>query len=84
VNSYYATFPAGCYNIIVKHLKSFELDEFKIAEHDDSSVLFESSLPIEKLIELRYFTNVYFVVNDAKPLPKSLLKGKYFRLMLLK
>ena len=60
------------------------MDEFKIAARDDSSVLFESSLPIEKLIELRYFTNVYFVVDDAKPLPKSLLKGKYFRLMLLK
>ena len=84
MNSYYATFPAGCYDIIVKHLKSFKLDEFKIAARDDSSVLFESSLPIEKLIELRYFTNVYFVVDDAKPLPKSLLKGKYFRLMLLK
>lgn len=84
MNQYFATFPAGTFDIIVKHLKSFKKEELKIIEHDDSSVSFEASLSIEKLIEIRYFTNVYLKVNNLNPLIKTIIKGRYFRLMLLR
>lgn len=84
MNQYFATFPAGTFGIIARHLKSFKLDELKIIEHDDSSVVFAAALPIEKLIELRYFTNVYLVVDENPSLPSGAIKGKHFRLMRLK
>lgn len=83
MSQYFATFPAGTWDIIAKHLKSFRLDEIEIVEHDDSSVVFQSSLTTERLIELRYFTNIYLIVDNQK-LPDSVLKGKHFRLMMLK
>ena len=81
---YFSTFPAGCYEIISRNIKSFQLNDLKIVEHDDSSVIFESLLPIERLTELRYFTNVYIVLEGSAPTIKPVLRGKYFRLMLLK
>lgn len=81
---YLATFPAGCYGIIVKALKGFSVDELTIIGHDDSSVTFSSPFRIEKLIELRFFTNIYFIVESLATLPESVLKGEYFRLMSLK
>ncbi len=81
---YFATLPAGTYDIIAKQLKSFKLDELKIVEHDDSSVTFQSSLTMERLVELRYFTNVYLVADKNLEIPKSVFNGKYYRLMLLK
>ncbi len=84
MNSYFATFPAGTLELITKQLKGFKLDELKIIAHDDSSVTFQSSLPTERLIELRYFTNVYLVTDKPAEIPKSALKGRYYRLMLLK
>lgn len=80
---YFATFPAGCYEIIVKSLKSFTLEELTVLEHDESSVTFNSFLSHERLIELRFFTNIYLVVQDLTHLSKSDLKGRYFRLMML-
>lgn len=70
--TYFATFPAGTFEIIVKQLKTFKLDKLKIIEHDDSSVIFKASLPIERLIELRYFTNVYLVVENKQSVNKKL------------
>ena len=67
-----------------RDIKSFQLNELKIIEHDDSSVTFESLLSIEKLSELRYFTNVYLVLDDSDSTVKSVFRGSYFRLMLLK
>lgn len=84
MNSYFATFPAGTYNLIAKHLKGFKVDELKITENDNSSVVFTSSLPAHKLAGLRYFTNVYLVVDGLDKLPNTVVNGKYFRLMLLK
>lgn len=81
---YFATFPAGCYEIISRSLKRFALEELTIIEHDESSVTFHSSFSKEKLIELRFFTNVYMIIRDLEQLKKSDLKGDYFRLMLLK
>lgn len=83
-HQYFATFPAGCYSIIAKNLKSFSLDELTLIDHDDSSVTFTSPFKIEKLIELRFFTNIYLVVEDLALFPESYLKGDYFRLMQLK
>ncbi len=80
---YFATFPAGCYEIIAKNLKSFKLEELKIIEHDESSVTFNSSFSQERLIELRFFTNIYLVIQDLAQLNKSDLKGDYFRLIML-
>lgn len=81
---FFATFPAGCFDIIARQLKTFTLSELKIAAHDDSSVTFQSSLPTEQLIELRYFTNIYLVFDKPEKIPKSSLRGKYYRLMLLR
>lgn len=83
-SQYFATLPAGCYNIIVKSLKGFKLEEFKIIEHDESSVTFQSSFSHERLIELRFLTNIYLVVQDLMQIKKSYLKGNYFRLTSLK
>ncbi len=84
MSQYFATFPAGTYEIIAKHLKGFKLDELKLNEHDDSSVVFQSSLSVERLIELRYFTNIYLVIDKINGTSKKAFKGKYYRLMLLK
>lgn len=81
---YFATFPAGTFDIIRKHLKSFSLAELKIIEHDDSSVVFDSSMSVERLIEIRYFTNIYAVLDGRKSLPSMNRTGKFFRLMYLK
>lgn len=83
-NYYFATFPAGCYPIIVKHLKSFSIDEIRIDEQDESSVTFYSPLRVEKIIEFRYFTNVYLIVQHITELPDFMIRGEYFRLMSLK
>jgi len=84
MNSYFATFPAGTLELIAKQIKGFKLDELKIIEHDDSSVIFQSYLPTERLVELRYFTNVYQVIDKLVEVPKPTLKGRYYRLMLQK
>ena len=81
MQQYFATFPAGCYAIIIKQLKNFPISELEILEHDESSVTFRTSLSVEKLIEVRYFTNVYVTYTSTTPFPKELLKGRYFRLM---
>lgn len=79
---YIATFSAGTYPIIAKHLKSFKPADLKLIENDESSVVFESPLSAEKLIELRYFTNIFAVIDNQDI--TCLLKGKYFRLMYVK
>ena len=81
-SSYFATFPAGCYEIIARQLKGFSPAELKITGHDDSSVEFVASLNRERLIELRFFTNIY-VVADAD-LPRDMFRGRYFSLAMLK
>lgn len=84
MNQYFATFPPGTYELISKHLKAFAIAELKIIEHDDSSVVFQSSLGTDRLIEIRYFTNIYLEIDNNTAFIKSALKGKYFRLMMLK
>lgn len=81
LSSYYATFPAGAFELIAKQLKTFSIDDLKIISNDESSVLFTSKLQKERLIELRYFTNVYLVVDDIQKLPKMFINGNYYRLM---
>lgn len=83
VLTFFATFPAGTYDILVKSLKSFSVAELTILSHDDSSVTFQSTVSIEKLIELRFFTNVFLVYNKPANVPRFLIKGEYFRLMQL-
>jgi 16S rRNA G966 N2-methylase RsmD len=82
--TYFATFPAGMFELIARQLKRFALSELKILEHDDSSLVFEASLTVERLIELRFFTNVFLVVDDVKNTPRQALRGSNYRLMLLK
>ena len=76
---YFATFPAGSYPIIAKHLKSFRIDELRLIGNDDSSVTFEASLPVNRLTGIRYFTNIFLVAQDA--LPSDALNGRFFRLI---
>jgi 16S rRNA G966 N2-methylase RsmD len=76
-----ATFPAGCYEIVARKLKEFSLNELEILTHDDSSVTFWTSFTPEKLIEIRFFTNVYMILNPDKLTDcKPLLKGRGFSL----
>lgn len=84
MTQYFATFPAGTFEILVKHLKSFTISEVKILENDSSSVLFESSLRTERLVDIRYFTNVYRVVLDDDSSTDLHFNGKFFRLMKIK
>src|SRR4051794_18728373 len=79
MSKYFATFPAGCYPIIERQLKGFDLPDFKIIEHDESSVIFESPLFTERLIELRFFTNIYRFTDASLR-----LKDQYFSLAMLK
>lgn len=81
-STYFATFPAGTFPIIFKHLKSFAPTQLRVLEHDDSAVVFESALTPERLIEIRYFTNVYIVADNH--MPRWMLKGKYFNLAYIK
>ncbi|MGD8373920.1 MAG: hypothetical protein PVI21_03625 [Candidatus Woesebacteria bacterium] len=77
---YIATFPAGTFPLIVKYLKGFSVVDFKILEHDESSVTFDSALNIERLIEIRFFTNVFVVIENVSRI-KKLIKGEHFRLI---
>lgn len=65
-NKYIATFPAGCYEIVARQLKQFSVDELKIINHDTSSLTFASTFRAERLIEFRFFTNVYLVLDQAR------------------
>lgn len=78
---YFATFPAGVYPIISRHLKGFSVDELRIVDSDDSSVTFNSTLPVSRLTAIRYFTNIFLVVDDQSNLPEAVLNGRYFRLL---
>jgi len=82
MNKYFATFPAGTFTIIARQLKRFAMAELKIVEHDESSVVFQASVSVEKLIELRYFTNVYVIIEDSRAEGYGqFIKGDYYRLM---
>src|SRR3989344_59081 len=83
MQSYIVTFVAGCQDIVLRQLKQMPLNKLKVTNVDESSVTFDSDYPVEKLIELRFFTNIYLAIKDIAN-PKSMLKGKYFRLMMLK
>lgn len=83
MSRYFATFPAGFYGLIVKQLKSYKLDELKVLGNDESSITFESSLHAERLIEIRYFTNVYLIIDDLANTPANLIKNEYYSLMML-
>ncbi|MBI2592382.1 hypothetical protein HYW36_02815 [Candidatus Saccharibacteria bacterium] len=84
MQSYMATFVAGCQDIMLRQLKQMPLNKLKVTNLDESSVTFDSDYPIEKLIELRFFTNIYLIISEPGGLPKATFKGKYFRLMMLK
>jgi len=82
--SFIATYPAGCYDIVARELKKFSVNELKIISHDESSVMFDSTLTLERLIELRFFTNIFMILKDGKLLSyKPYLKGSSFRLIAL-
>jgi len=77
---YLATFPAGTYPIIARQLKKFGVGELGIASHDDSSVTFTSNLRHERLIELRFFTNVFLIFEGKLGKYKKAIKGNAYRL----
>jgi len=79
---YIATFPAGCYEVIARQLKQFKVEDIKIISHDFSSVSFDSSLRKEKLIELRFFTNVFLILDETKLASfRQLIQNPGYRLM---
>ena len=84
MQSYIVTFVAGCQDIVLRQLKQMPLNKLKVTNLDESAVTFDSDYPIEKLIELRFFTNIYLIIGEPGGLPKATFKGKYFRLMMLK
>lgn len=62
--TYFATFVAGCGEIISQRLKKFPASQLRILELMDGLVLFDSSLAINQLSELRFFNNVYALIHD--------------------
>jgi len=84
VKSFIATYPAGCYDIVARELKKFSVNELKIISHDESSVIFDATLTLERLIEFRFFTNIFMILKDSKLSScRSYLKGGSFRLIAL-
>lgn len=78
---YIATFPAGAFDVIARQLKRFTIDDLKILEHDESAVMFRTQFTQERLIEMRFFTNVYMVINtDHLRQYKRFIKTESFRL----
>lgn len=61
---YFATFVAGCGEIIEQRLKRFPSSQLKVSELFDGLVIFESSLTINQLSELRFFNNIYAIIYD--------------------
>lgn len=79
---YIATFPAGCFEIIESQLKKLSIGSLKILSNDESSVSFTSKLAIEKLIEFRFFTNIFLVLDVSNLyLSKRFIKMPGYRLM---
>lgn len=77
---YIATFPAGAFPVISRQLKKFSVDELRIISHDESSVTFSSSLRQERLIELRFFTNIFMLFEGKLGKYRRALKGGTYRL----
>lgn len=84
---YAATFPAGAETLIVRLLKQYSLAQIKIEHRDEGLIVFESSLSARQLSDLRYFTNVFVVLNDftdaislEEMVPQALAKTKHFSL----
>jgi len=77
---YIATFPAGTFPVVSRQLKKFGKDELRIISHDDSSVTFSSPLRQERLIELRFFTNIFMVFEGKLGKYGRALKGDTYRL----
>ncbi len=81
-NLYIAMFPAGCYEIVARQLKTFRVPEVELLGHDQSSVSFTSSLTIERLIEFRFFANIYLVLDKSRlDEYKTLVRGSSYRLL---
>ena len=77
---YLATFPAGTFPIVSRQLKKFDIRELSISSHDDSSVTFTSSLRHERLIELRFFTNIFTILEGKLGKYRKIIKGDGYRL----
>ena len=84
MNRFFATFPAGTYDVIVRDLKGYRMDELVIVENDDSSVVFDSRLSVEKIIEIRYFTNAYLVIDRPADVEAEFIKDKFYSVAMLK
>lgn len=81
---FFATFPAGAYDIVARDLKRFKMSELVMREHDDSSLVFDTTLTDERIIEMRYFTNAYRVLDRASDLDSSSLTGRFYQLTFLR
>ncbi|TVQ22475.1 MAG: hypothetical protein EA382_11975, partial [Spirochaetaceae bacterium] len=81
---FFATFPAGTYDIIARDLKRFKISELVMLEHDDSSLVFDTALTDERIIEVRYFTNAYRVLDRVSDLDPASLTGRFYQLTFLK
>lgn len=84
MSTYIATFPAGCFEIISRKLKEFTMSELKIVNHDESSVTFTTSLLREQLIDIRYFTNLFLILNvDRLVSYRKMIKSDGYRIYAL-
>ncbi|HET9411406.1 MAG TPA: hypothetical protein VFO38_00985 [Candidatus Saccharimonadales bacterium] len=61
---YFATFIPGTRDIIYKRLNAFSNQSLSVTEISDGLVLFESTLTIPQLSELRFFNNVFLLIHD--------------------
>ncbi len=70
---YFATFVSGCQDIIAARLQRYPNSELTVQALHDGLVLFESSLSVGQLGDLRFFHNVYELLKDGYVPPE--LKG---------
>src|SRR6476469_896435 len=64
MSRYFATFVSGTQEIIGKRLSQFANADLTVDELHDGLALFESSLSVNQLTELRFFNNVFGLLGD--------------------
>lgn len=66
MNQYFATFIVGAEEIIAARLQKYSNAELKVINLADGLVLFESTMSLNQLSELRFFNNVYQQLNEGE------------------
>lgn len=67
-----ATFVAGAQEIILRQLKQYPIERLKVTYSDDSFILFATDMPIDQIIDFRFFSNTFVVAKQWEVSPHLL------------